>query len=44
MRILKAIILTLALTLTTAVRAQEITSVHGTVSDELGRTDGCHRV
>ena len=36
MRILKAIILTLALTLTTAVRAQEITSVHGTVSDELG--------
>ncbi|MCR4602859.1 MAG: SusC/RagA family TonB-linked outer membrane protein [Prevotella sp.] len=36
MRILKAIILTLALMLTTAVRAQQITSVHGTVSDELG--------
>ena len=36
MRTLKAIILTLALTLATAVRAQDITSVHGTVSDEMG--------
>ena len=36
MKILKAIILTLALTFATAMQAQEITSVHGTVSDELG--------
>ena len=36
MRILKAIILTLVLCAATTLRAQEITSVHGTVSDELG--------
>ena len=36
MKILKAIILTLALTFASAMQAQDITSVHGTVSDELG--------
>ena len=36
MKILKSIILTMALLLTTAVSAQTITSVHGTVSDDMG--------
>ena len=36
MRTLKSIILALALMLATAVGAQDITSVHGTVTDELG--------
>ena len=36
MRILKSILLTMALMLATAVGAQDITSVHGTVSDEMG--------
>ena len=36
MRILKSIILVLMLTVATTLRAQEITSVHGTVTDEFG--------
>ena len=36
MRILKSIIIILALTVATAVGAQTITSVHGTVSDDMG--------
>ena len=36
MRIFKSIILILTLMLSTQLRAQDITSVHGTVSDELG--------
>jgi len=36
MRILKSILLTMALMLATAAGAQDITSVHGTVSDEMG--------
>ena len=35
-RILKSIILVLALMATTGLRAQEITSVHGTLSDDMG--------
>ena len=35
-RILKSMILMLALVATTALRAQEITSVHGTLSDDMG--------
>lgn len=36
MRIIKSIILMMALLATTALRAQTITSVHGTVSDDMG--------
>ena len=36
MKIFKSIILTLALLFTTTVSAQDITSVHGTVSDDMG--------
>ena len=36
MKILKSMIFVLALLLSTAVSAQNITSVHGTLSDELG--------
>ena len=36
MKIFKSIILTLALLLTTTISAQNITSVHGTVSDDMG--------
>ena len=36
MRTLKSIIIVLALLMSTVVRAQNITSVHGTVSDDMG--------
>ena len=36
MKILKSVILTLALLLSTAISAQNITSVHGTLSDDMG--------
>ena len=36
MRTLKSIIIVLALLVTTVVHAQNITSVHGTISDDMG--------
>ena len=40
MKILKSVILTLALLLSTAMSAQTITSVHGTLSDDMGELMG----